>query len=78
MQSTTNLAKRHRPLWKKMILTVCFITAIFLHSNANVIYTAQQKIIIKESKISLSKLLWKIEKASGYDFVFNSEKLKKI
>ncbi len=48
-----------------------------LQSIASVTLVQGGKITVKEKSIDLDDLIWKLEKQTGYDFVFNSELLGK-
>ncbi|MDE5422012.1 TonB-dependent receptor [Ancylomarina sp. DW003] len=81
MLSNKKKLSKHRESLKipKKTLLIAFVLMLIMsvQSFATVSVVEQGKVIIKEKSIDLDDLIWKLEKQSGYDFVFNSELLGK-
>ena len=81
MLSNKKMLSKHRESLKIPTKTLLIIFAMMLltslQSVAGITFVQSGKITIKENNIDLDDLIWKLEKQTGYDFVFNSELLAK-
>jgi hypothetical protein len=78
MQSNAKKLSKHRGSVKKskktLLIVMLMLLTVSMQSLASV-SVQSGKVIIKENRIDLDELIWKLEKQTGYDFVFNSELL---
>eukprot|EP01029_Cantina_marsupialis_P000114 TRINITY_DN1011_c0_g2_i1.p1 TRINITY_DN1011_c0_g2~~TRINITY_DN1011_c0_g2_i1.p1 ORF type:complete len:1106 (-),score=129.23 TRINITY_DN1011_c0_g2_i1:7443-10760(-) len=81
MQSNAKKLSKHRGSAKKgkktLLIVIAMLLMTSLQSLASVSVVQSGKVIIKENRIDLDELIWKLEKQTGYDFIFNSELLGK-
>jgi len=67
--------KGMKKMYRIMKLSVILLMFCLIHVSASV-YSQNEKITIKENKISLSDLLWKIQSKTDFVFAFSADKVE--